>query len=341
MMNKLLLIPAFYLCLFAAQAQQVHFSQFYNAPLLLNPALTGFNECMMRAGGGYRDQWRVVSNPYQTYDFFVDARLQPYKFRHNWFGLGLQFTGDQAGTSKMKTNDVRLTFAFHQGFIRKNELVVSFGLSAGYVSKSMDFSALTFGSQWTGSGFDPSQWSYEPIRNTSASYFDANAGLLITYMPKYAYNIHLGASIDHLTFPRYSFVNGRNQVWWRMLVHAGSNIVLSRKTNMLPKAYFSMQNATYEAVLGTNFSYSPRVDPFFFGLWYRWNRDIIPLFGYGFKGFNLMFTYDINISRYRLATYSVGGFEISLVKNFLCDPKHFKKKDTKYRKSGKTNCPIF
>jgi type IX secretion system PorP/SprF family membrane protein len=329
------------LWLSVSEAQQVHFSQFYNAPLLLNPALTGNNECIMRAGGGYRDQWRAVSRPYQTYDFFADIRIQSYKLKHNWFGLGLQFYGDKAGTSRLGTSDVRLCFAYHQGMIKKNQLIFSLGISASYVSHSIDFSNLYFGNQWMGSGFDPTASSFEPSHATTTSYIDVNAGLLMTYFVKYELNFHIGASMDHLTKPHFSFIGGDNQLGWRTLVHAGLNAIVSRKVALMPKAYFSLQDHTQEIVFGTNLAYTPRVDPIFFGLWYRWNRDIVPLVGYGLKGFNLMFSYDINISRFRLASRVQGGFEISLVKSFLCDPKFFKKKDSKYRKKGLNNCPIF
>ena len=64
------------ICLLAPMAsfgQGMHFSQFYNAPLLLNPANTGFHtDGDMRVGMNYRSQWLTVPVPYTTSSAFAD-----------------------------------------------------------------------------------------------------------------------------------------------------------------------------------------------------------------------------------------------------------------------------
>ena len=44
----------------AVQAQDIHFSQFYQSPLNLNPALTGVMNCNHRIVANYRNQWASV-----------------------------------------------------------------------------------------------------------------------------------------------------------------------------------------------------------------------------------------------------------------------------------------
>jgi len=47
------------------KAQDPHFSQFYAAPLYLNPALAGTSAGNYRVGVNYRDQWRgALDNPH-------------------------------------------------------------------------------------------------------------------------------------------------------------------------------------------------------------------------------------------------------------------------------------
>ncbi|MFN7275608.1 MAG: type IX secretion system membrane protein PorP/SprF, partial [Bacteroidota bacterium] len=47
--------------------QDIHFSQYYNAPLLVNPANTGFNpDFDYRVGVNYRSQWANIGSPYKT-----------------------------------------------------------------------------------------------------------------------------------------------------------------------------------------------------------------------------------------------------------------------------------
>lgn len=48
------------------KGQDLHFSQFYEAPLLRNPALAGLYEGDVRVQGVYRNQWNSVAFPYQT-----------------------------------------------------------------------------------------------------------------------------------------------------------------------------------------------------------------------------------------------------------------------------------
>ena len=59
-----------------ARAQSIHFSQYYNAPLLLNPANTALlPENDFRIGMNYRNQWSVVPVPYNTFSAYGDLKV--------------------------------------------------------------------------------------------------------------------------------------------------------------------------------------------------------------------------------------------------------------------------
>ena len=47
-------------------AQDIHFSQFSETPLLRNPALAGIFSGDLRIQAVYRNQWNSVTVPYQT-----------------------------------------------------------------------------------------------------------------------------------------------------------------------------------------------------------------------------------------------------------------------------------
>src|SRR4029079_16868791 len=51
---------------FSSVAQDIHFSQFFQAPLLRNPSLAGIYTGDIRVQGVYRDQWNSVTNAYKT-----------------------------------------------------------------------------------------------------------------------------------------------------------------------------------------------------------------------------------------------------------------------------------
>ncbi|HMZ89019.1 MAG TPA: type IX secretion system membrane protein PorP/SprF, partial [Chitinophagales bacterium] len=63
-------VVAFWICCLCASvtyAQDIHFSQFFAAPILVNPANTGNFIGSARIGLNYRDQWGSVTIPYRTF----------------------------------------------------------------------------------------------------------------------------------------------------------------------------------------------------------------------------------------------------------------------------------
>lgn len=72
-----LVVSIFNACV--SYAQDVQFSQFYNAPLYLNPALTGTSHSS-RAILNYRNQWPTAGKPFITYaasfDHFFSLSIQ-------------------------------------------------------------------------------------------------------------------------------------------------------------------------------------------------------------------------------------------------------------------------
>ena len=55
-------------------AQDIHFSQFANSPLNLNPAQTGLFNGDYRIMANQRSQWSAVPIPYSTFSLGADMR---------------------------------------------------------------------------------------------------------------------------------------------------------------------------------------------------------------------------------------------------------------------------
>src|SRR3569833_300842 len=82
-------------------AQDLAFSQFYEQPLLRNPALAGiFNEDV-RINGIFRNQWQSVTVPYQTSGLSAEVKM-PRNISDNLWTIGLQVTNDVAGDIKLR-----------------------------------------------------------------------------------------------------------------------------------------------------------------------------------------------------------------------------------------------
>ena len=61
-------------------SQDPHFSQYYETPLQINPAMTGVNGDL-RVLANYRDQWRSVSKPFTTYAFSIEAKMKSSRWK--------------------------------------------------------------------------------------------------------------------------------------------------------------------------------------------------------------------------------------------------------------------
>src|SRR5690348_3409463 len=85
--------------IFLAKAQDPEFSQYYAAPLYLNPAFAG-TTTDHRFMSNYRNQWPNVAMGYQTYSLSYDYNLYQY---HS--GVGFMATTDKAGTAGMRSTE--------------------------------------------------------------------------------------------------------------------------------------------------------------------------------------------------------------------------------------------
>ena len=90
------------LCQLSAHAQDVGYSQFYDQPLLRNPALAGIFEGDVRVTASYRNQWESVTVPYRTYSLSAEYKTPFHALlsENSTVTFGLQLMRDVAGTSE-------------------------------------------------------------------------------------------------------------------------------------------------------------------------------------------------------------------------------------------------
>src|SRR5436305_9027483 len=89
-------------------AQDLHFSQFFNSPLTTNPANTGFiPDADYRIGANYRNQYSTIMTvPYKTMSIFGDAQVFRDRIDNGWMGLGGVILRDVAGSGKLTSTKV-------------------------------------------------------------------------------------------------------------------------------------------------------------------------------------------------------------------------------------------
>lgn len=307
---------------FSSMAQDIHFSQFMDSPMTLNPALTGkipfqdIDHNLLRIGANFKNQGASISVPYRTYSAFIDGSVSTPKMRKSQMGFGLLFYNDNAGDGSLQNSSAMLNVAFTRGFNRFNTFKATLAFSIGFINRNVDVSKLVFDNQWNGVIFDPSASSNENFTTNSIFAVNFNFGALISYEINNDIAFQVGSSLNHINKPRTSFYDSDNRINQKLIVHANATIRVEHGILIEPAAMYSLQAMTYELVLGTNVSLSKSDAQLILGLWYRFNRDIIPLVGIKYHGYKFALSYDVNVSPLSKASNYRGGVEISLIKVF-------------------------
>lgn len=301
-------------------AQDLHFSQYYNAPLLVNPANTGFNpDYDYRAGGNYRNQWANVGNPYKTMSVWGDTKLFTNRFEDGWMGVGVSLLKDVAGSGSLSSTRGYATVAWHQMLGYNSLLSGGFGL--GFVSKRIDISKLSFDDQWNGSFFDVTIPSNEPFAYSQSTYLDLQMGLNYAYFASENVYFNAGISIMHINTPRESFFDASvsdNRVPRRFTAFVNSNIKIQDLWIVNPNLYVSKMGNAWETVVGFNANRDLTGDgsnQLVLGLYYRNKDALIPMIGYEVNDLRITVNYDATVSSLGSLNGTRGAYELSIVKS--------------------------
>lgn len=302
-------------------AQDPQFSQYYAAPLYLNPGLVGINQ-MGRVGLNYRSQWPNLRANFQTTSAYIDYHIEDY-----FSSVGLLFTSDQEGIVGLKSTTVGLQYAYQLSL--NQTWTFRPGIQAAYTIRDLDFDKLTFGDQFDNTGqINPST---SEVFNTglNARFFDLSFGGIL-YNP----SIWFGAAIHHVTEPNQSIAGGNSPLAKRVSFHGGYRIPFGPRINtstrkgysFTPTFNYRLQGDFDQLDLGAYFTLRPII----VGLWYRGlpikqqdgiaNSDAI-IFMLGMESKRTTFGYSFDYTLSDLGIGTGGAHEISITYNFsLADP---------------------
>ncbi|MBC7861945.1 MAG: PorP/SprF family type IX secretion system membrane protein [Bacteroidia bacterium] len=313
------------LCMFG---QDVHFSQMQFAPMMLNPALAGANY----ANQGtlvYRDQWKKSDAQFTTINAGYDMRFADKKDK-GFFGTGINFYNDKAGTPRMTTNYVALSLGYH---VRLNKYCTLGGAAQpAFGQRGIDYTPLQWGSQYDGSSFNAALPNGEPVgAATQFNFFDINGGIVFTYKSSEHYmtandnlNINVGFSAYHIAQPKYSFYGNAGEKLHRKYVFFANSLigVPNSKLSFVPGVYVNIQGSQKEILAGTYFRYLlqdksvytgiKKGAAFSLGTFYRAGDAFVAKAMFEWSHMSMGFAYDMNLSSYTKASKGRGGFEICL-----------------------------
>lgn len=320
----LLLVLALSLC-YLVPAQDLHFSQYFNAPLLVNPANTGFTpDGDYRIGVNYRTQWAAISNPYKTYSVFGDVQLFGDRFENGWVGLGGALLRDVAGSGNLTSTRAFGSVAYHQAVGLGS--LFSAGFNVGYVNKRVDFTKLTFDNQWNGKFFDVNIPPNEGFLSNQINYFTLQAGLNYAYFPTENAYFNVGVSAAHINQPKESFFDNTatdEKISPRYTAFVNGSFKVSEQWILNPNVYVSNMASAWETVAGVNAQRDLSGDgstQLILGAYYRMNDAVIPMVGFQVSGYKLTFNYDATASSLSPYNGTRGAYEVSIIKQGLMNP---------------------
>lgn len=333
-MKRFLLI-VFTLASTTVWAQDPQFSQYYQAPLYLNPGFTGITP-QQRFVLNHRIQWPSLPQAFSTYAFSYDIFVNELRS-----GFGVLVTTDKMGSAGWRSTMASLQYSYKVKIA--DNLVFSPGLSFGYGTNGIDRSRLRMGDglEYAGISLDP-----ELNKLGRQSYFDFGSGFLL-----YSKAMWLGASFMHMNRANLSVLGEVSRLPMKTAIHGGIRMKLfsglrSRSSGdyLTPSFIYRMQGNTFSQLdLGVNY----HVDPVSVGVWYRGKpfkksvintveQDALIIFlGLYFKQLSIGYSYDFTVSE--MQTSSGGSHEISLIYELNAKPSR-KSSKNKYKLIP---CPTF
>jgi type IX secretion system PorP/SprF family membrane protein len=302
-------------------AQDPQFSQFYAAPLYLNPAFAGATQ-QGRVGINYRNQWPSIDANFTTISAFADFFIEDKNS-----GVGALLTRDNVGLLGIQS----ISFAVQYAYQLQITKTLSFrpGFQVGVYNRSVNFGKLTFGDQFdanTGQLINPTN---ESFRGQSKFFPDLSMGGLF-YTP----NAWLGFAAHHITQPNQSITGGSDPLAMKLSGHGGYKFFFKpgvmgsgvyahqRERSVAPTVQYRHQGKFDQMDLGMYFTFEPII----IGTWYRGipfkkvngyanTESLVMLVGLVLKGkkdvLNIGYSYDYTLSQ--LGPGSGGAHEFSLV----------------------------
>ncbi|MBK9150961.1 MAG: PorP/SprF family type IX secretion system membrane protein [Saprospiraceae bacterium] len=302
-----------------AFSQDPVFSQFYNAPLQLNPAFAG-NTNGPSFHLNYRNQWPALGNIYTT-----TAISYSQFFRKINSGFGGSILVDNAGDGTLKTSRFALNYSYRLKVNQKSYIKGGIETTLGNIS--LDWDRFIFGD-----AIDPRLGSVSPgglpfpsaetrpLQN-SINYFGVSSGILYSH-PDY----YFGVTLRNLNTPDISFLSqqGRNNndgyLPLFFSLHGGYKFTI-RERNKFREDAFIMPNVLIAGQSGfrqVNFGSIFAMNKLLLGVWYRLtgsNADAV-IGSVGVRKDFLRISYSFDYTTSALSIRQGGSHEVGISLNF-------------------------
>jgi type IX secretion system PorP/SprF family membrane protein len=310
-------------------AQDKHFSQFYAAPHLLNPAIAGLFEGRYRGMINYRSQWANLSDePFTTTGAAVDGNFKLSKRSQypDKLGVGVMIFSDKVGEQSYSTDQISFSGALHKALDYAGKKMLTAGYQVSIVQKGINYNQITFQDQFNGlNGYTLSTQEKLPINNIT--FADMAIGIFYSMEMNSKLSLHVGGSLSHVNSPDASFYENPDiapdNIPLKSTIQGGARYSISKKYDFEPRIIILRQGVHTEIDAGANLRIG--LDDYasqnlYLGLYLRPVGDIsgeltldaiIPMLAYRYENVQVGLSYDINMSTLSSVTAGHGGFELS------------------------------
>jgi type IX secretion system PorP/SprF family membrane protein len=235
--RKILSLSLISVCLSnLVNSQDAAYSQFYSAPLLLNPAFAG-GSSSPSFSTMYRNQWPTIDQSYQTFSVSYDQY-----FTQANSGIGISIFHDRAGAGALSTNRVDGIYSYRAKL--GNNRYIKGAISASFSQRRLDWDRFIFYDALHPlyGSFDPSGTKLPtaelPPTQNNTNFLSIGTGFLFVN-PKF----YFGFSMDHLNRPNSSFykkVAGKQEVGRpiKYSLHGGYQIDILEKIKEFDPYFF-------------------------------------------------------------------------------------------------------
>jgi type IX secretion system PorP/SprF family membrane protein len=329
------LIVAFIFCLSDAFGQDLHYSQFYNSPLNLNPAQTGIFNGDKRFNLSFRDQWRFVPVAWTTFSLAYDFKKYLADDKH-FLGLGGNLNYDRQGDSKLTLTGLNLAGSYTRSLNSSN--LLSGGLMLGVNGRGYNTTNLTWDKQWNGVAFNSGINSGEKFDVRRVILFELASGLNYRYQRSERTKVDIGIGAYHLHQPTTTFYNSPNE---ELPLHMTYSLIgsmeLMKNLDIQINGLHQAQEEYKETIIGGLAKLyinqkRGKETQVHVGLGYRTAGSIIPTFAVQFNEWYGSFSYDLDNNNFNdISSSNRGGPEFHLryiIKNVR-------------PLSTRKNCPIY
>ena len=319
---------------YKAKAQDIHFSQYNSAPMLLNPALTGVMGSDYRLAVNYKSQWAGVGK-FNTIAGSYDMNVLRKTAKSNFGGIGVSFFNDRGGDLSFSTTQVNLNLSYTVVLNRRGSQFITAGLTGGFGQRMVDYSKVTTDAQFGDQGYDANKPTGENFGPNKKLFADVGAGILWSLTQKNNSNYYAGVTVSHLNQPNLSLLSNRDEkLFIKMTFHGGGSFMFGKQLGIMPSFMVLNQGPHWEYNVGALVKFKKSNLPtdhtaFYVGASYRVLDAIIFQARVDIVGLNIGFSYDMNLSKLTTATKLNGGPEVSLIYNGIFPNK----------KSNQAICP--